>query len=163
MNEVELADPSLANNLQQYFFEKERSEIKRIAALVRFFELDKCLSRNLSLYFDDLQVPENCNHCSVCRGQIAKLEYSEPNVIANDDVLKSYLSEFITHMKINSKAPTKTQTTQPLSIGILSRFLTGLMGPLFSRNKVKQLSGFASCENIRFQEVQKKVEQLKIN
>jgi ATP-dependent DNA helicase RecQ len=152
VNETELADPSLAKNLQQYFFEKEQSEIKRIAALVRFFELDKCLSRNLSLYFDDHQVPQNCGHCSVCRNQVAKLEYSSPINWPNDEQLKGYLTELIEHMK--------HKTSAELSIDTQSRFLTGLMVPLFSRNKVKQLSGFACCENIRYQEVRNKVAQL---
>jgi len=149
---IELADPALAANLSRYFAEKEQSEIKRIAALVRFFELNKCLSRNLSLYFDDQHAPENCGHCSVCRGQVAELEYSSPINWPNDEMLKNYLTEVITHMK--SKASTA------LSIDTLSRFLTGLMVPLFSRNKVKQLSGFASCENIRYQEVREKVAHL---
>ena len=151
INETELADPSLATNLQKYFFEKEQSEIKRIAALVRFFELDKCLSRNLSLYFDDHQVPENCGHCSVCRSQVAKLEYSSPINWPNDEQLKGYLTELIEHMK--------HKTSAELSIDTQSRFLTGLMVPLFSRNKVKQLSGFACCENIRYQDVRNKVAQ----
>ncbi len=152
VNETELADPSLATNLQQYFFEKEQSEIKRIAALVRFFELDKCLSRNLSLYFDDKQVPQNCGHCSVCRSQVAKLEYSSPVNWPNDEQLKGYLTELIEHMK--------HKTSIELSIDTQSRFLTGLMVPLFSRNKVKQLSGFACCENVRYQEVRHKVAHL---
>jgi len=151
----ELADPALASNLCCYFAEKEQSEIKRIATLVRFFELNKCLSRNLSLYFDDQQVTENCGHCSVCRGKVAKLEYSSPINWPNDETLKSYLTEVNTHMK--------SKTSTALSIDTLSRFLTGLMVPLFSRNKVKQLSGFASCESIRYQEVRKKVEQLQSN
>jgi len=151
VNETELADPSLAANLQQYFIEKEQSEIKRIAALVRFFELNKCLSRNLSLYFDDQQVPENCGHCSVCRNQIAKLEYSSPIYLPHDEQLKGYLTELIEHMKKKISAE--------LTIDTQSKFLTGLMVPLFSRNKVKQLSGFASCENIRYREVRDKVAQ----
>ncbi|NQZ22204.1 MAG: RecQ family ATP-dependent DNA helicase [Colwellia sp.] len=151
VNEMELADPSLATNLQKYFFDKEQSEIKRIAALVRFFELDKCLSRNLSLYFDDNQVTENCGHCSVCRKQVAKLDYSSPINWPNDQQLKSYLTELIEHMK--------HKTSAELSIETQSRFLTGLMVPLFSRNKVKQLSGFACCENIRYQDVRNKVAQ----
>ncbi len=152
VNGTELADPSLATNLQKYFFEKEQSEIKRIAALVRFFELDKCLSRNLSLYFDDNQVPENCGHCSVCRHQVANLEYSSPINWPNDEQLKGYLTELIEHMK--------HKTSTELSIDTQSRFLTGLMVPLFSRNKVKQLSGFACCENIRYQDVRNKVVHL---
>ncbi|MEW6990917.1 ATP-dependent DNA helicase RecQ [Colwelliaceae bacterium 6441] len=149
VNSVELVEPNLGVNLQHYFLEKEQSEIKRIAALVRFFELNSCLSRNLALYFDDAQVPENCGHCSVCRGKVAKLEYSLPIVWPEDEILKGYLSQFIEHM---------SSKVSEVSIETQSRFLTGLMVPLFSRNKVKQLSGFASCENIRYQEVKEKIQ-----
>ncbi|MDG1752400.1 MAG: RecQ family ATP-dependent DNA helicase [Thalassotalea sp.] len=149
VDETALATPLLVDNLHQYFIEKEQSEIKRIATLVRFFELNKCLSRNLSLYFDDQKSPENCGHCSVCRGQTAKLEYSTISEMPNDELLKGYLSALIAQLK--------TKTNQPLSVETLTRFLTGLMVPIFSRNKVKQLPGFACCENIRFQEVKNKV------
>lgn len=107
------------------------------------------MSRNLSLYFDDQKSPENCGHCSVCRGQTAKLEYSTISEMPNDELLKGYLSALIAQLK--------TKTNQPLSVETLTRFLTGLMVPIFSRNKVKQLPGFACCENIRFQEVKNKV------
>ena len=153
VNETALASPLLVNNIHQYFIEKEQSEIKRIATLVRFFELNTCLSRNLSLYFDDQQVPENCGHCSVCRGQIAKLEYSLVSNMPSDELLKEYLSGL--------SAQLTSKTTQPLSVETFTRFLTGLMVPIFSRNKVKQLPGFACCENIRFQEVLDKVKLLK--
>lgn len=149
---TELADPNLANHLKDYFLEKEQSEIKRIAALVRFFELDKCLSRNLSLYFDDNQIPENCGHCSVCRGEIAKLQYSQTITWPSDEQLLSYITDFKQHM--SAKKVTN------ISVESITRFLTGLMMPQFSRNKVKQLEGFARCENIRYQEVRNKVMQL---
>jgi ATP-dependent DNA helicase RecQ len=152
VNDTALATPLLLDHLQQYFIEKEQSEIKRIATLVRFFELNKCLSRNLSLYFDDQQSPENCGHCSVCRGEVAKLEYSNMTEMPNDDLLKSYLSALTTQLKTNTK--------QPLSVETLTRFLTGLTVPVFSRNKIKQLPSFGCCENIRFQEVRDKVTKL---
>ena len=152
VNHAQLFEPSLAFNLQKHFFDKAVSEIKRIAALVRFFELNACLSRNLSLYFDDVQAPENCGHCSVCKGSIAKLTYSSPICWPSDEHLKQYLIEFIDHMKV--KAVTS------LSNDMLTRFLTGLMVPVFNRNKVKQLQGFACCEHIRYQQVLDKVKQL---
>lgn len=150
-----LASPDLAENLHEYFLEKEQSEIKRIGALVRYFELTQCLSRNLAGYFDDVQVPENCGHCSVCRGYVARLEYSKQANFPDDTLLKSYLTEFIAHLtpKVN----------HPLSVETSSRFLTGLMVPIFSRNKVKNLTGFGCCENIRFQDVKKKVVELNVN
>lgn len=152
VNLTKLAAPELANNLRTYFLNKEQSEIKRIAALIRFFELDKCLSRNLSLYFDDQQVPEHCGHCSVCRGDVAKLRYSQQVAWPDDDTLQRDVSEFKQHM-------TNKNVTH-LSIDTITRFFTGLMVPLFSRNKVKQLSGFGRCENIRYDDVRQKVAKL---
>jgi ATP-dependent DNA helicase RecQ len=152
VNQPALAEPLLAKILCDYFTDKEQKEIKRIATLVRFFELDTCLSRNLSRYFDDQSVPEHCGHCSVCRGKAAKLSYSQAIVWPDDESLKAILTTLIQHMSSKSKVP--------LSLESMCRFLTGLTVPIFSRNKVKQLAGFACCENIRYQEVREKVAEL---
>ncbi|MDO6446578.1 RecQ family ATP-dependent DNA helicase [Colwellia sp. 1_MG-2023] len=154
VNETALSTPFLANKLHDYFLDKEQSEIKRIAALIRFFELEQCLTRNLSLYFDDQHAPENCGHCSVCRGQVATLAYSSLATLPSDDLLKSYIKEVTSLLKAKSHQTISTET--------LTRFLTGLMVPMFSRTKVKQLSGFACCQHIRFQEVKAKVLSLQI-
>ena len=147
-----LAAPCLAQNLFDYFFEKEEKEIKRIASLVRFFELDKCLSHMLSLYFDDQNSPQHCGHCSVCRGQVAKLAYSHRQQWPDDENIKSYLNGLKQHMS--------SKVSQPLSLGSQSRFLAGLSIPLFSRNKVRQLNGFGSCEQLRYEAILEKVTSL---
>jgi len=152
VNQTELTDPSLPQLLHQYFVEKEKKEIERIASLIRFFELDKCLSRNLSLYFDDNNSPEHCGHCSVCKGRIAKLEHSMTNILPSDEELNQVLLEIIEHMK--------TKNQDELSLETLCRFLTGLSVPIFSRNKVKQLAGFGLCSKVRYQEVRDKVASL---
>lgn len=148
-----LSDPNLANSLHDYFVDKEQKEIKRIASLVRFFELDRCLSHMLSLYFDDTASPETCGHCSVCRGQVAKLEYSQQPEWPDDQQLANYLTTLSSHLAL--KAP------QPLSMETCCRFLTGLSIPLFSRNKVRQLPGFGCCEQLRYQDVRQKVMMLR--
>ncbi|WP_448246817.1 RecQ family ATP-dependent DNA helicase [Thalassotalea agariperforans] len=154
-----LNQPNLAAWLTDYFLDKEEKEIKRIAALVRFFELDRCLSANLARYFDDNQVPEQCGHCSVCRGQVTKLSYSPEyaqSMLAkvDDTALLAVLKEFTEHM---AKHKVKREM---LSIDTCCRFLAGLSVPIFSRNKVKQLSGFALCEQQRYQDIRDKVTQL---
>ena len=85
VNKTLLSSPTLARSLHEYFVDKEEKEIKRIATLVRFFEIDTCLSHNLSRYFDDQNAPVNCGHCSVCRGKEVKLNYSQ-DVIWPDDI-----------------------------------------------------------------------------
>jgi len=152
VNLTALADPHLAINLHQYFIDKERKEIKRIGALVRFFELDACLSFNLSSYFDDENVPGNCGHCSVCNGNVAKLSYSINIDMPDDERIINAVSELIKHLS--------ARVSQPLSIDTCCRFLTGISVPIFARNKVKQLSGYALCEQIRYQQVREKVTDL---
>jgi ATP-dependent DNA helicase RecQ len=149
VNKALLSADILAKSLHDYFVEKEEKEIKRIATLVRFFELSSCLSRNLSLYFNDKNTPENCGHCSVCRGNVAKLSYSQESILPDETAIVDMLTALIEHMSTKHKGV--------LSLETMCRFLTGLTVPLFSRNKIKQLSGFGCCENIRYQEVREKV------
>jgi len=147
-----LNQPGLAQQLHDYFIEKEKKEITRIASLVRFFELDSCLSHMLSRYFDDQKSPASCGHCSVCRGQVAKLEYSQQARWPDDNTLITNLSALKNHL-----AP---KTSQILSVDSYCRFLSGISVPMFSRYKVRQLGGFASCENIRYEQIRQKVESL---
>ena len=50
---------------------------------------------------------------------------------------------------------------QPLSIESYCRFFAGMSVPLFGRNKVRQLSGFALCEQQRYQAIREKLASLK--
>jgi ATP-dependent DNA helicase RecQ len=142
-----LHQPDLAKILHDYFVDKEEKEIKRIASLVRFFELDRCLSSNLSRYFDDQQAPQKCGHCSVCRGQVAKLEYSQQPSWPSDSELQQYLQGLT--QQLAGKAD--------VSIDIQCRFLAGISVPVFARNKVRQLPGFGSCEPLRYSEIRQKI------
>ncbi len=152
VNKQVLNQDNIAENLHAYFSEKEEKEIKRIAALVRFFELDKCLSHMLSLYFDDQNSPQQCGHCSVCRGQVAKLEYSTTADMPEDAQLISVLQELKQHIA--------TKHPQALSKESYCRFLAGMSIPIFTRLKVRQLSGFALCEQLRYQDILQKVTTL---
>jgi ATP-dependent DNA helicase RecQ len=168
VNLNELADPMLSQSLSDYFIAKEEKEIKRIASLVRFFQLDSCLSANLSRYFDDHyfesksfegnssddpNAAQQCGHCSVCRGQVAHLQHSQVNVPwPSDDSLKQGMSDLAERLsgKIN----------QPLSLESYSRFFAGMTVPLFGRNKVRQIPGFGSCEQQRYQAIREKLASL---
>jgi len=153
VNLDELADPTLSQSLFDYFIDKEEKEIKRIASLVRFFQLDSCLSTNLSRYFDDQNTPTQCGHCSVCRGQVAHLQHSQINVPwPSDDSLKQGMSDLAERLsgKIN----------QPLSLESYCRFFAGMTVPLFGRNKVRQIPGFGSCEQQRYQAIREKLNNL---
>lgn len=152
VDEQALSQPELVQVLSDYFLDKEQKEIERIAALVRFFELDRCLTANLARYFDDQNAPEQCGHCSVCRGQVAKLAYSHKPQLPEDGRLKSVLNGFKQHIEIKTK--------RSPSVGTYCRFLAGISIPLFSRNKVRQLDGFGCCEQVRFQSIKDKVVEL---
>ena len=172
VNLNELADPSLCQTLSNYFKDNEEKEIKRIATLVRFFQLDTCLTVNLARYFDDTFFDVNsfesntndgtnpninsapqCGHCSVCRGQVAILEHSQAQIPwPSDEALKQGMTELAE--RLNGKI------NQPLSIESYCRFFAGMSVPLFGRNKVRQLSGFALCEKQRYQAIREKLASL---
>jgi ATP-dependent DNA helicase RecQ len=138
-------NPALAQQLHDYFTDKEQAEIKRIAALVRFFELQSCLSYNLARYFDDANAPQQCGHCSVCRGHAVKLEYSITPAKIDTVLIYQKVDEFLAHMA--------TKGVHNVGIETQCRFLAGMSVPLFARNKVRQLSGFALCEQQRYSEI----------
>jgi len=158
INFQELADPSLCQNLSNYFKENEEKEIKRIASLVRFFQLDTCLTVNLARYFDDAAFVNansivQCGHCSVCRGQVAVLKHSQAQISwPSNETLKQGMLELTERLsgKIN----------QPLSPESYCRFFAGMTVPLFGRNKVRQLSSFGSCEKQRYQAIRDRVTPL---
>lgn len=166
VNIDELADPSLCKQLSDYFKNNEKKEIKRIATLVRFFQLDSCLTVNLARYFDDNSfdikprdrvnnsiITPQCGHCSVCRGQVAVLEHSQAQIPwPSDEVLNQCMLELAERLqgKIN----------QTISIETYCRFFAGMAVPLFGRNKVRQLSGFGLCEKQRYQDIRDKLREL---
>ena len=142
----------LADDLHQYFTDKEAKEVARIAQLVRFFELTTCLNYNLARYFDDNAAPLSCGHCSVCRGQMAKLVYSEVPKWLDDAQLKADLHEL--------KRAAEPKGLTSLSLDTQCRFLAGMTLPLFTRLQVRKLSGFGRCEHLRYAEIKAKLAQL---
>ncbi len=155
VDENALATPDLAATLHGYFADKEQAEVKRIKALVRFFELDRCLSANLARYFDDTDAPESCGHCSVCRGYPVKLNYSAEPQWPTDERLRGELDALKKHLA--------SKGLGELSVDTQSRFLAGISVPLFARHKVRQLSGFALCEKLPYGEIRAKVAALTVS
>lgn len=145
VNQGALLASDVVDNLAHYFADNEQKEIARIDALVRFFELDSCLNAQLSAYFDDKHAPTQCGHCSVCNGQVAKLEYSTP--IAMPD--KAHVAEAMAALK----AHVEGKIDAPLTASIHCRFLTAMTMPLFTRLKVRQVPGFGRYEQSRYSDV----------
>lgn len=137
----DLFTPDLAGNLHQYACKNEGSEIARIATMLRFFNLDRCLNHNLALYFGDQHAPEHCGHCSVCRGQSLSLsrdnsETESGNIAPDMQQAHNWLSE---------KLP-----AQMLTPVLLSRFMAGLTQPVFTKIKAKQQPQFGKNEETAY-------------
>ena len=152
VNQQALLADALAENLARYFAENELKEVKRIAALVRFFELNSCLNYNLSAYFDDQQAPKECGHCSVCNGNVAKLDYSTPIAMPDETQVAEAMQALDLHLQ--------GKFSDTITTSIYCRFLTGMTMPLFTRLKVRQVTGFGHCEHCRYADVLTMVTQL---
>jgi ATP-dependent DNA helicase RecQ len=145
----------LANQLHQYVDEKQGAEIERIATMIRFFKLNRCLNHNLARYFGDQHSPEHCGHCSVCRGKALSFEPSSTTTKDNNawqDGLASYVQEFA--QLLGAKSP-----TTPITAVLITRYLTGLTQPIFTKMKARQLRGFGVYEEQRYLSVLEAVTQ----
>lgn len=147
-----LANENLAQQLFTYFKEKEQSEIARIHRLISFLQSKHCLTYGLARYFGDLQAPPHCGHCSVCDGQAITLAVDQLPPWPSDEVLINVLEQLKQQLAGKTKAA--------LSRVNYCRFLTGITAPMFARQKVQQLSGFALCEKMPFNQVFEKIAKL---
>ena len=141
---TELLTPDMAHTLQRYVEQKQTSEIERIATMIRFFELDRCLNRNLARYFGDQNAPEHCGHCSVCRGNVLSFEKNSVNQVI--DSLGSDIQ--IAKTWLLQKLP-QAQVTPVL----MTRFLVGLTQPIFTKLKARQQPVFGKYEEMAYEEV----------
>ncbi|MEZ9595470.1 ATP-dependent DNA helicase RecQ [Shewanella sp. 10N.261.52.F9] len=132
---------TLAPRLFERFSMKEASEIERINQLVNFFDSESCLSQQLAQYFADPRLTSPCGHCSVCQGKPAYLPAPRALNPLTDASFNQVSSDAIS--KLAEKAT-------PV---LISRFLCGLTTPIFTKLKMRQLSGFAKFEQYRFTEV----------
>ncbi len=151
VDEQGLVQENRAEQLYQYFADKEVKEIARIAQLVRFFELTTCLNYNLARYFDDNAAPQSCGHCSVCRGQVAKLTYSEELIWPDDTQICADLNEL--------KLAAEAKGLAPLSLDTQCQFLAGLTQPILTRLQARKLQGFGRLEKCRYADIKQKLEK----
>ncbi|TLX54526.1 recombinase RecQ [Stutzerimonas nosocomialis] len=137
--------PALAGRLHRYFLDKEAAEIARIQAMLALFESEHCLSQRLAAYFGDRQAPARCGHCSVCRGQVARLPAPPALAPLEEKNLSQLAAGFIArHREARGEAP---------SSETLTRFLCGIGVPLFTRLKARTLPGFGSLEAYPYAQV----------
>ncbi|MCJ8313540.1 MAG: hypothetical protein MJK11_11310, partial [Pseudomonadales bacterium] len=95
--------------------------------------------------FDDHQSPDNCGHCSVCKNKAVKLFKSVTHKVPSLDSISAYL------LGLEKAAESKKLTT--LSLDEKCRFLVGMSMPIFTKMKARSLTGFASCEHVRYEDV----------
>jgi len=131
----------LIAKLAQRFTDKEQSEITRIHFLLDFFASKSCLNWQLADYFSDTNLQQPCGHCCVCMGQVT--------VLPEMTNLKPLLEYDI----VSLTGPIKDKLGKHNSERLVARFLCGLTTPIFTRLKVRQLSGFAVLEKYRFSDV----------
>lgn len=152
VHEEALHHPDLAQTLTYYFKQKEQKEIARITSLINFFQIDKCLSRCLSEHFDDQQVPQNCGHCSVCRGHVAVLGISREATEINEDMVAEAMTGLAARLqeKLGIVA----------DIDTYCRFLAGISSPFLTRIRAKSLTGSNICADMRYAKIRSLVEKI---
>ncbi|WP_111412148.1 RecQ family ATP-dependent DNA helicase [Billgrantia lactosivorans] len=140
-------DPAaLTEELHAYFRDKERAEVERLHAMLALFESASCLSRRLAEWFGDERAPEQCGHCSACRGQVARLPAPAPLAPLEESDAGQLADELVQQLASSDEA-------HPVTPDLLARFLCGLSGPLLTRLKARRLAGFGTLEAYRYAEV----------
>lgn len=137
----------LAQNLWSLFKEKESSDVNRIHYLLNYFQSEECLSAGLAHYFADHQAPNQCGHCSVCRGDKAVLpapKGSTPSLVQ--------ISQWL--------AALDTKADERLSLRLKAKFLCGIVTPALTKLKARSLAGFAQLEATPFKQVLEQIEQI---
>jgi len=146
VNDTLLHQPNLADSLHQQFKQHEESEIKRIAHLIDFLQSNSCLSVGLARYFDDLNAPERCGHCTVCEKSPAIL----PEVNNHDSVSQEQLQ--VTAAQLRNHL--LSATIKHCSNDLIARYLVGINVPVFTTTKAKKsVAGFGMAEAMRYKRV----------
>ena len=137
----------LAQKLFAKFEQKETNEIARISRLIELFTKNECIAKQLSHYFSDTDMNQNCGHCSVCMQGPAVLPTSKELSPLTGVDFTAYTKEIHTLLADKSTAV------------LIARFLCGLTTPIFTKVKARKVFGFAALEQYRFADVLDWVEQ----
>ena len=139
----------IAEKMYNLFKSKEEHEICRIHDMIRFFENDLCISKELAKYFGENLEKEYCGHCSFCKnGKVTIQSSTELKPLSNFD-FKEITNEFI------------GATGEHFSILNLTKFLCGVYTPVFSKLKIKKLPFFGIFERYPFLDVKTWVNEYK--
>ncbi|MGF1767339.1 RecQ family ATP-dependent DNA helicase [Enterovibrio makurazakiensis] len=138
----------LSERIHQMFQNKEQSEVERIHAMLALFETQTCLSHRLASYFADEHAPEQCGHCSVCRGDIAVLPGGSPLALLELDQLKAACQPLFDAAKM-----------EVVTAEAVARYLCGISSPLTGRLRVGRTAGFGQFSHYPFADVKALCEQ----
>ncbi|MNF75934.1 hypothetical protein D3C84_580280 [compost metagenome] len=142
---------ALSAELHDCFTQHERTEIARIHAMLDLFATDHCLGNRLAEYFGDENSPQQCGHCSVCHGHVARLPAPPELPTLVDKNFEALCGGFIhRHEQHTGSIPPAERVT---------RFLCGISVPLFTKLKARSIPGFAALEEYPYGEVRTWVEQ----
>ncbi|MFG6204905.1 RecQ family ATP-dependent DNA helicase [Pseudomonas retamae] len=137
----------LSTELHDYFTRHEQAEITRIHTMLAMFASERCLGYRLAEYFGDHNAPQQCGHCSVCHGHVARLPAAPELPALVDENFAQLCGEFINkHEQHTGSMPSAER---------LTRFLCGISVPLFTKLKARTISGFAALEEYPFGEVRR--------
>ncbi|WP_028025731.1 RecQ family ATP-dependent DNA helicase [Enterovibrio calviensis] len=138
----------LSEYIHQMFQNKEQSEVERVHAMLALFETTTCLSHRLARYFADEHAPERCEHCSVCRGDVAVLPSASDLPALDVQQLKTASQPLFDAAKNEAVTPEAT-----------ARYLCGISTPLTGRLRVGRTAGFGQFGHYPFAEVKALCEQ----
>jgi len=131
----------ITENMYNLFKSKEEHGIQRIHHMIRFFENDSCLSKELAEYFGENIKKEHCGHCSYCKSGKVVIKNSTELSPFSDFDFEEITNEFI------------GVVGEYFSILNLTKFLCGIYTPVFSKLKIKKLPYFGIFERYPFLDV----------
>lgn len=131
----------VTDRIYRLFKHKEESEIKRIRAMVDFFESKSCLAGRLSGYFGENKEGFACGDCSVCKSRPAQI-ISEDLPLPSPGDFQRYFSEF-------------SLSRDSLSLESITRFFCGISTPLLTRQRASRLPDYGLLARYPYNEVKR--------
>jgi ATP-dependent DNA helicase RecQ len=131
----------LSDRLHDLFKARESHEIDRIHNMIRFFESDSCISKNLAEYFGDRLKTDRCGHCFFCADGPKSIPH-----ITELQPLSAFDFAGLT-------ADFMATTGEGVSVTDLAKFLCGISTPRFVKRKSKRLPQFGALERYPFSQV----------
>lgn len=140
-----LNQPRLAQSLFQHFAEREGSEIQRIQAMLTMLQQNQCLSRSLAHYFNDLNMNQDCGHCSVCMGK--HMAWPQPAPLPD---LQQYNARQLCEPL---QQAVQTQFSVAASPDLLTRYLASITAPWLTKIKARQMGNMGLLEQYSYAQI----------